>query len=85
MDSLFSFPVGLFHSLQHAGLSRRTLDDALSVTYFFFECSAGPSKKFKAGSVLRVLIALQDYATAPLPAVFSATISRVRGGRTTHR
>jgi hypothetical protein len=25
MDSLFSFPVGLFHSLQHAGLSRRSL------------------------------------------------------------
>src|SRR5215469_4421731 len=24
MDSLFSFPVGLFHPLQHAGLSRRT-------------------------------------------------------------
>jgi len=26
MDSLFSFPVGLFHPLQHAGLSRRTPD-----------------------------------------------------------
>ena len=25
MDSLFSFPVGLFHPLQHAGLSRRSL------------------------------------------------------------
>ena len=25
MDSLLSFPVGLFHPLQHAGLSRRTL------------------------------------------------------------
>ena len=25
MESLFSFPVGLFHPLQHAGLSRRTL------------------------------------------------------------
>jgi hypothetical protein len=24
MDSLLSFPVGLFHPLQHAGLSRRT-------------------------------------------------------------
>src|SRR5207245_685439 len=24
MESLFSFPVGLFHPLQHAGLSRRT-------------------------------------------------------------
>ena len=24
MDSLFSFPVGLFHPQQHAGLSRRT-------------------------------------------------------------
>jgi hypothetical protein len=24
MDSLFSFPVGLFHPLQHAGLARRT-------------------------------------------------------------
>ena len=24
MDSLFSFPVGLFHPLQHAGLPRRT-------------------------------------------------------------
>jgi hypothetical protein len=26
MDSLFSFPVGLFHPLQHAGLARRTPD-----------------------------------------------------------
>jgi hypothetical protein len=26
MDPLFSFPVGLFHPLQHAGLSRRTPD-----------------------------------------------------------
>jgi hypothetical protein len=25
MDSLLSFPVGLFHPLQHAGLSRRSL------------------------------------------------------------
>jgi len=24
MDSLFSFPVGLFHPLQHAGLARRS-------------------------------------------------------------
>ena len=24
MESLFSFPVGLLHPLQHAGLSRRT-------------------------------------------------------------
>ena len=29
MDSLFSFPVGLFHPLQHAGLSRRTPDGRL--------------------------------------------------------
>ena len=28
MDSLFSFPVGLFHPLQHAGLTRRTPDRA---------------------------------------------------------
>src|SRR2546425_9551621 len=26
MESLFSFPVGLFHPLQHAGLSRRSPD-----------------------------------------------------------
>ena len=26
MESLFSFPVGLLHPLQHAGLSRRTPD-----------------------------------------------------------
>src|SRR6476620_10638643 len=30
MDSLFSFPVGLFHPLQHAGLSRRTPSSRLS-------------------------------------------------------
>ncbi len=29
MESLFSFPVGLFHPLQHAGLSRRTPDRRL--------------------------------------------------------
>jgi hypothetical protein len=29
MDSLFSFPVGLFHPLQHAGLSRRSPDTAV--------------------------------------------------------
>jgi hypothetical protein len=31
MDSLFSFPVGLFHPLQHAGLSRRTPSGRLIV------------------------------------------------------
>ena len=31
--SRFSFPVGLFHPLQHAGLSRRTL------SYFFLKAS----------------------------------------------
>jgi len=30
MDSLLSFPVGLFHPLQHAGLARRTRDTDLS-------------------------------------------------------
>jgi hypothetical protein len=30
MDPLFSFPVGLFHPLQHAGLSRRTTSSASS-------------------------------------------------------
>jgi hypothetical protein len=29
MESLYSFLVGLFHSLQHAGLSRRTLINAV--------------------------------------------------------
>ena len=29
MDSLLSFPVGLFHPLQHAGLSRRTPNSRL--------------------------------------------------------
>src|SRR6185503_21252878 len=41
MDSLFSFPVGLFHPLQHAGLSRRStyyrtansVKDALAYKY----------------------------------------------------
>ena len=31
MDSLLSFPVGLFHPLQHAGLARRTPDYRLFV------------------------------------------------------
>jgi hypothetical protein len=31
MESLFSFPVGLFHPLQHAGLSRRTPSSRLLV------------------------------------------------------
>jgi len=31
MESLFSFPVGLFHPLQHAGLSRRTPVCRLSI------------------------------------------------------
>src|SRR4029077_20205856 len=30
MDSLLSFPVGLFHPLQHAGLSRRSPDCPLT-------------------------------------------------------
>jgi hypothetical protein len=30
MDSLLSFPVGLFHPLQHAGLARRTRDTDLN-------------------------------------------------------
>ena len=31
MDSLFSFPVGLFHPLLHAGLSRRSPGGRLAV------------------------------------------------------
>jgi uncharacterized protein (TIGR03435 family) len=30
MDSLFSFPVGLFHPLQHAGLSRRSTNNRVT-------------------------------------------------------
>src|SRR6266478_2321021 len=33
MDSLLSFPVGLFHPLQHAGLSRRSPVSRPSGTY----------------------------------------------------
>ena len=33
MDSLFSFPVGLFRPLQHAGLSRRSPDCRQSASY----------------------------------------------------
>jgi hypothetical protein len=33
MESLFSFPVGLLHPLQHAGLSRRTPDCRPSGSY----------------------------------------------------
>jgi hypothetical protein len=33
MDSLLSFPVGLFHPLQHAGLSRRSPVGRLLGTY----------------------------------------------------
>ncbi len=35
MDSLFSFPVGLFHPLQHAGLSRRTRSSDYPTTESF--------------------------------------------------
>ena len=43
MDSLLSFPVGLFHPLQHAGLSRRSPDCRPSTqsrpqTLRIFEC-----------------------------------------------
>jgi hypothetical protein len=33
MESLFSFPVGLLHSLQHAGLSRRSPVSRLTGSY----------------------------------------------------
>jgi len=33
MDSLLSFPVGLFHPLQHAGLSRRSPSGRPSFPY----------------------------------------------------
>jgi hypothetical protein len=35
MDSLFSFPVGLFHPLQHAGLSRRSTNSRYPVQVNF--------------------------------------------------
>ena len=37
MDSLLSFPVGLFHPLQHAGLSRRSPSCRLSARSVLFE------------------------------------------------
>jgi hypothetical protein len=40
MESLFSFPVGLFHPLQHAGLSRRTPACRPSGTYRMVEPNA---------------------------------------------
>jgi hypothetical protein len=40
MDSLFSFPVGLFHPLQHAGLSRRTTIRRRSVQSSYWRTQA---------------------------------------------
>ena len=37
MESLFSFPVGLFHPLQHAGLSRRTPEQDQSGEAFLLD------------------------------------------------
>jgi len=34
---LYSFPAGLFHSLQHAGLSRRTVSEQLRVSPIWTE------------------------------------------------
>jgi hypothetical protein len=49
MDSLLSFPVGLFHPLQHAGLSRRTrYTDYRSIELRFVNTSA-----FNFGTVTR--------------------------------
>jgi hypothetical protein len=39
----YSFPVGLFHSLQHAGLSRRT-------HYFFFEVALDDQESLWKGA-----------------------------------
>src|ERR1700758_1236622 len=40
MESLFSFPVGLLHPLQHAGLSRRTPSSRPTLTFrkLFLDC-----------------------------------------------
>ncbi len=51
MESLFSFPVGLFHPLQHAGLSRRTprMMPTFPSPPLKFRTAGFPQYGFKAG------------------------------------
>ena len=46
MDSLLSFPVGLLHPLQHAGLSRRSPVDNPLRTLSFGEQEGRPTSAF---------------------------------------
>jgi len=67
MDSLFSFPVGLFHPLQHAGLSRRTTSRALydqSNTSSGDKSTYGDSSRKRVSS-LRIADSLRGRTTLP--------------------
>jgi hypothetical protein len=50
MDSLLSFPVGLFHPLQHAGLARRTPINRLSVQVDRIRKHCGVTRDLFVGS-----------------------------------
>ena len=79
MDSLLSFPVGLFHPLQHAGLARRTRDtDYLSK---WMECPIGQNGRFGTwGLTFLVAFSFSDRHPVPVGAsINSAVLTRMRG------
>ena len=49
----YSFPVGLFHSLFHAGLSRRTSCSFVALFFFLFTGSTSENCSFLSASSTR--------------------------------
>jgi hypothetical protein len=68
MESLFSFPVGLFHPLQHAGLSRRTPDGRLTSNRVRLECQENRPRLFVRQGGHRIAMAsvsLLQFSSCP--------------------
>jgi hypothetical protein len=65
MESLFSFPVGLFHPLQHAGLARRS---PYCRPYGRNPHVSVPRKQFPAVILANRLIAPASSTVGPAPA-----------------
>jgi hypothetical protein len=67
MESLFSFPVGRLHPLQHAGLSRRTPSGRRSASYRQWEEKAGNPSRMPAAAEGQTLAYGEISQTTPSP------------------
>jgi len=82
MDSLLSFPVGLFHPLQHAGLSRRSPSRRRFAQHFIFPspqtrllCTSLSSARVPARTSNGLLLNLHFCVGSELLLAFDASLT----------